>query len=182
MILSRKLLLAITGIFLSVTAFSQVDINSKRISSGKLSNEQIDFVKKFLSPYTSELQDTIVIKYDFNKDDCWELLDAQNKRYIREVLASHNKYITGYEQAHPSISVFELREEGNKFSMLKQWDQHIKIDSGGTFLNKIIKKEAKCGSSIMIFPSGEYIFIKGDSHFETLYLTKEQMTIILGRQ
>ena len=50
--------------------------DNKRISIFKLNETSLSAVKKYLSNFSNKaIQDTIIIKYDYNNETCWNTLD-----------------------------------------------------------------------------------------------------------
>ena len=52
--------------------------NKKRISIFQLDNTSLNTVKKYLSNFSSKaIQDTIIIMYDYNHEQCWNYIDKE---------------------------------------------------------------------------------------------------------
>jgi len=141
--------------------------------SGVYELAKVDSIRNYLfNASGSVVKDTIIIKYDFNNDDCWNMLDQQSNEYISNVVNGMNLYIAAYQNAHPKSSVYQFREKGKNFNKLKLRNKNIIIDNG--FLRKnIFNTLATCGTSLKLYPDGHYQFIYSDSHFAALQPVKK---------
>lgn len=146
---------------------------TKSVSKNTNSNKQfpkarIDSLKSYLSKLSGEsVKDTIIIKYEFNNEHCWDLLDEQSNEYITRVIKSANNYISKYKIAHPGTSVYHIRESGKNQNALVLWNNRNLIDNG--YLRKnIFTKKVMCGTSLKLYPNGTFKFIYSDSHFTAL--------------
>lgn len=163
--------LTICIIILSCTEFKLYTTNKKY--NGVYESGKIDSIRKYLFDASGEaVKDTIIIKYDFNNDDCWNMLDQQSNEHIANVINGMNLYIAAYQNDHPKLSVYQFREKGKNFNKLKLRNKNIIIDNG--FLRKnIFNTLATCGTSIKLYPDGHYQFIYSDSHFAALQPVKK---------
>jgi hypothetical protein len=146
---------------------------TKSVSKNTVDNQQfpkarIDSIKSYLSMLSGEpARDTIIIKYEFNNEHCWDLLDEQSNEYITRVIESTNNYISKYKTAHPGTSVYHIRENGRNQNALVLKNNQNLVDNG--YLRKsIFIKKALCGTSLKLYPDGTYKFIYSDSHFTAL--------------
>lgn len=163
--------LTICIVIISCAEFKLYSTNNKY--NGVYGSEKIDSIRQYLSDASGKaVKDTIIIKYDFNNDNCWNMLDQQSKEYIAKVIDGMNVSIAEYEKAHPKSSVYQIREKGNNFNKLKLRNKNIVIDNG--FLRKtIFNTLATCGTSLKIYPDGRYEFIYSDSHFTAIQPVKK---------
>jgi hypothetical protein len=143
----------------------------------KLSTDEYQKVIKQLSAISEDpLQDTIFIKYDFNGDGCWVMLDGQADSYIMTVLGSYQKYIKELKTTRPGISIIQVREPGTSFSKYKWWNKDIVVDEDKVLFKLLGKKRTSCGTSFVILPGGAGYFVRSDSHFEVIRLySKEKL-------
>ena len=51
-----------------------------------LAKEEYDSLKTYLASKNISVKDTIVIKYDYKNESCWNLLDEQSDSRIKNVL------------------------------------------------------------------------------------------------
>ncbi len=152
----------------------------KRYAVENLSEEEFASVKQYLKKYSAgPLKDTIVIKYDFNNDHCWQMLDTKNDEYINSVLNTHQKYWAKYRDSVTSVSAFEFRDPGKNFSKLVKWNSDINIDSSRLLYKLLIKERAMCGISVMILPDKRVIKTRSDPHYEVLDYNAEKLTQML---
>lgn len=157
--------------------------NKLRTATGQLTEPEVRLLQKFLQPYTtSKLNDTLIIKYDFNKDDCWHITDQRKDEYIQQLILSSKQRIQTAALTRPNVSIFRFREPGNNLNKLIKWDESILIDSTRQLYQLLFKKRTECGSSIIIFPDKRFILLYSDSHFEALDLSKKQMEELLNRK
>jgi hypothetical protein len=131
---------------------------------------------------TSKLKDTILIKYDYNNETCWNILDQTNDEYIMGFVTRHQERVQKVLSTRQNISVFEFREPGNSLNKIKKWDNSIIIDSSKQLFNLLFKKRYTCGSSIMVMPDKRFVFIRSDSHSEILDLTQKQIEELLNKK
>ena len=157
------------------------DDNSKTYT-GQLSDSTYTSLKKYLTKATNkQLKDSIIIKYEYNNETCWSLLDEREDDYIMNFVKTHQEKVRKMESTRPGVSVFDFREPGNKFNKIKKWDKSIIIDSTKQLFDLLFKERCTCGSSIIIMPNKTFVFMRSDSHTEILDLTKKQIENILSK-
>ncbi|WP_412467741.1 hypothetical protein [Pedobacter sp. KLB.chiD] len=151
-----------------------VDEN-KRYQAGTLSDTQIDSLHTFLKQNERlTLKDTVIIKYDFNNDPCWNALSYQNAEFLNNVRWAFQKNIQEKAEARPKVAIYQYREEGESFSPIKSKGLEIETDSG--FLRKLLFKEAtSCGTSAIILPNGKFLLVKSDPQFSALILNAKDI-------
>jgi len=165
--------------FLSVLIYAcspklYVDEN-KRYQAGTLTGAQIDSLHTFLKQNERlTLKDTIIIKYDFNKDDCWNDLSYQNAEFLNNVRWAFQKNIQEKAEARPKVAIYQYREEGKSFSPIKSKGLEIETDSG--FLRKLLFKEpTSCGTSAIVLSDGKFLLVKSDPQFSALLLNAKDI-------
>jgi hypothetical protein len=148
---------------------------AKRYQAGTLTDAQIDSLHTFLKQNERlTLKDTIIIKYDFNKDACWKDLSYQNAEFLNNVRWTFQKNILEKAEARPKVSIYQYREEGKSFSQVKSKGLEIETDSG--FLRKLLFKEVtSCGTSAIILPNGKFLLVKSDPQFSALILNAKDI-------
>ncbi|MFF5379763.1 hypothetical protein [Pedobacter suwonensis] len=148
---------------------------SKRYQAGTLSETQIDSLHTFLKQNDRlSLKDTIIIKYDFNKDVCWNDLSYQNAEFLNNVRWAFQKNIQEKAEARPKVAIYQYREPGESFSPIKSKGLEIETDSG--FLRKLLFKEVTtCGTSAIILPNGKFLLVKSDPQFSALILNAKDI-------
>lgn len=157
--------------------------DDERTYIGKLNDSSFTKLKQFLKNSTdSKLKDTIIIKYDYNNESCWNLLDQKDKDYIMGFVTNYNERVEKSLYARPNIGVYNFREPGNNLNKVKKWNNEIRIDSTKLLFNLLFKERCRCGSSILIMPDKRFIFLRSDAHSEILDLTKEQINEIMRRK
>lgn len=168
-----------TFIFLSLFLYAcspklYVDEN-KRYQAGTLTEAQIDSLHTFLKQNERlALKDTIIIKYDFNKDDCWKDLSYQNAEFLNNVRWTFQKSIQEKAEARPKVAIYQYREEGKSFSPVKSKGLEIETDPG--FLKKLLFNEATtCGTSAIVLPNGKFLLVKSDPQFSALILNAKEI-------
>jgi len=137
-------------------------------NSGPFILSNADSIRNYLSLISGEkMKDTIIVKYDFNYETCWSLLDEQSDKYIAGIIDSTNDYISKYKKAHPNVTVLQIREQGRSFNKLVLRNKQFIVDKG--YLRKnIFNKKATCGTSMKLYPDGSCKLIFSDSHFTIL--------------
>ena len=135
---------------------------------------EVDFqaLKKFLLSKNLEVRDTIFIKYDYNRESCWNFLDTQNDDRIKNVMTLFQKNISDFNKNHPGAVAFNFREPGKAINKLKLRDETIIIDDELVLKKLIFSKKMECGNSAIIFDDGSYILRFSDPHFDLLPATK----------
>lgn len=166
--------------FLAMCSPSAKLYTEHKYSKGVLSDSDFTSLINYLSQNNSiKLNDTIIIKFDFNRESCWDILDQQDDSYIETVLNAHEKRISEALSIRPDISIFEYREAGNSINKLKKRNKNIRIDTG-LLKSKLFKEKTICGSSAIILPNHQYLLIRSDAHFEAINLTTEQIFSKMG--
>lgn len=153
--------------------------NKDRIYSGKLSDSTFNILKDFLRNY-SKLKDTLIIKYDYNYESCWSLLDQSNDAKIMSIVNSNKEQLNEAVKVRENISVFNFREPGKSFNKIKEWNSLIIVDSSKQLYNLIFSERNTCGNSIVVLPDKRFVFIRSDSHFEALDLNQKQIAQLLN--
>ena len=177
---SNPLLPVICLIWIFCASFG-APVAGAKYEKGRLSSLQFDSLKTYLARIDASPKDTLIIKYDFDGESCWDQLDLQSDDYISRVVLSARNRKSEIERERPGVSVYNLRETGSAFNKLKLRDHDIKIDSGGFVRRLLFQKKQGFGSSCIILPSGDYILVKSDAHFEALNLSGKKITSILVR-
>lgn len=151
--------------------------------NGQLNDTTFNAVKQFLTATTSaKLKDTIIIKYDYNNETCWNMLDQRSDDQIMGFVARHKERVQQVLATRQNVSVFDFREPGKNLNKIKKWDNSIIIDSSKQLFNLLFKERCTCGSSMMIMPDKRFVFLRSDSHSEVLNLTQKQIEDILSKQ
>jgi hypothetical protein len=155
--------------------------NSEKIYSGTLSDSTNITLRKFLTTRSgSSPKDTIIIKYDYDNESCWDRLDQQDTKYIQRAVTSHQQRIQALQARRPDVSFFDFREPGKHLNKLKKWDSSIIIDSSRQLLNLLFKDRSECGSSIIVLPTKRFVFVRSDSHSEAMDMTKDNIVEYLA--
>jgi len=143
--------------------------------AGSLGTSTFDSLRTFLKTNpTVKLRDTIMIKYDFNNDNCWSDLDGQNPEFINNARWAYQKNIQEKAAKRVDVAIYQYREEGNNFSPIRSKGLEIETDPG--ILRRLLfKTKTKCGTSAIILPNGKFLLIKSDSHFTALLLDAKQI-------
>ena len=157
--------------------------DKNKIYTGKLSDSTYQSLKQFLTASTkSKVNDTIIIKYDYNNEVCWEILDLKDDDYIMGFVITHQERVRKALAARENISIFDFREPGKNVNKIKKLDTSIKIDSTKFLFNLLFKKRCVCGSSIIVMPDKNYVFLRSDSHSDALDYSKEQINELLTKR
>lgn len=126
-------------------------------------------LRQFLADSSgTTLKDTIIIKYDYNKESCWNMLDRQDDAYINGIIRQQQQRIQKERMARPGISVFMYREPGNNINKLKKWDPDIQIDRTGNLQKWLFGKRKICGNSVIVLPDRTVLLFPSDAHFQAL--------------
>lgn len=151
-----------------------VDEN-KRYQAGTLTDAQMDSLHTFLKQNERlTLKDTIIIKYDFNKDGCWNDLNYQNAEFLNNVRWTFQKNILEKAAARPKVAIYQYREVGESFSQVKSKGLEIETDPG--FLKKLLFQEVTtCGTSAIVLPNGKFLLVKSDPQFSALLLNAKDI-------
>ena len=163
------------------TSLSYDDKN--KTYTGQLSDSSFIILRQILtSTATSKLKDTIIIKYDYNNETCWDILDQKEDDYIMGFVTRHKERVQAILSTRYNVSMFDFREPGNSLNKIKKWDNSITIDRTKQFFNLLFKERCTCGSSIVVMPDNRFIFLRSDSHSEVLDLTQKQIEELLSRK
>jgi hypothetical protein len=130
----------------------------------------------------SKLKDTIIIKYDYNNETCWEILDQREDDYIMSFVTRHKERVQQVLMTRQNVSVFDFREPGNSLNKIKKLDNSIIIDTSKQLLKLLFKERCTCGSSIIVMQDKRFVFLRSDSHSEVLDLTQKQIEEILSKK
>ena len=154
--------------------------DKKRYYAGELNNSDFSVLRKLLTNHSFEgLKDTLIIKYDYNKETCWDMLDQQDDAYIMGFITRHKQTVADILSKRKNVSIFAYREPGDNINKLKKWDDSIIIDSSKVLFNLLFKDRTTCGSSIMVMPDKRYVFMRSDSHSEILDLPADRINNVL---
>ncbi|MDF3076681.1 MAG: hypothetical protein K0S09_570 [Sphingobacteriaceae bacterium] len=146
------------------------------IATGTLADSTYNSLRQLLSnKIVSPIKDTIIIKYDYNNESCWNLLDQQDDSYIQGFLTRSKERAQTLLLTRPNASVLNFREPGNNLNKLKKWDSTIIIDDSKQLMNLLFKDKATCGNSIIVVPDKRFVFIRSDSHFMASYLAQAKI-------
>jgi len=157
--------------------------DKNRTYIGQLNDTTFTALIKYLTTTTnSKLKDTIIIKYDYNKETCWDNLDEKEDEYIMGFVRRHKERVQKVFAIRKNVSVFDFREPGNNLNKIKKWDSSIIIDSSKQLFNLLFKERCTCGSSIIVMPDKRFIFLRSDSHSEALDLTQKQIEALLNKK
>ena len=157
--------------------------DKNKVSSEKLSDSTFANLKQYLTSITkTQLKDTIIIKYDYNNETCWDLLDQEKDDYVNLVISSRMDRVKKIESERNNVSIFAFREPGDKFNKIKKWDKSIIIDSDRYLFNLLFKERSTCGNSIIVLPDRRYVFIRSDSHSEAMEYSQEKIIELLTKQ
>ncbi|QPH39106.1 hypothetical protein [Pedobacter endophyticus] len=147
----------------------------KRYDAGSLTDLQLDSLHLYLKQNERvKLRDTIIIKYDFNNDACWNDLRNQNNAFLNDVRWAFQKNIIDKAAKRPKASIYQYKEIGKNFSQIKSSGLEIETDSG--FLRRLLFKEPiTCGTSAIVLPDGKFLLIKSDPQFSALLLNAKDI-------
>ena len=174
----------ITFCFVVLTIFQFCSVNSKlnsqkdnnKIRTGQLNDSTFLAVKKYLTRGTATiLKDTIIIKYDYNYESCWDILDQSEADHIMGFVKRHQERVKRFLLTRQNVSFFAYREPGNSLNKIKKWDNTILIDSSKRLFRLVFNERQNCGNSILLLPDKRFIYLRSDSHTEILDLTQEQI-------
>ncbi|HMJ47726.1 MAG TPA: hypothetical protein VK498_10360 [Ferruginibacter sp.] len=154
--------------------------DKKRYLVGNLTEPGYNALKQVLLTYSkSELKDTLIIKYDYNRETCWDLLDQHGDDYIHGVVSAQQMHIQKAGLNRKGVPIFSFREEGNDFNKLKKWDNTLIIDKEAKLFRLLFYERTICGSSIIVLPDRKYVLLRSDSHFEILDYSGEKIRQLL---
>lgn len=165
-------IIVFTAVFASCTA--RLYSGKNKFEIGRIDNRTLNSLKSYLFKATNRVAtDTIIIKFDFNKETCWDSFDLNPDSVIMKNVVHYQNYIRSIPVQRPNASVYMFREPGSRFNKIKSFNKDILIDDG--FLQQLFfKKRTICGSSVIVDPAGNYLITKSDSHFEAHTMSKEQ--------
>ncbi len=156
--------------------------NPNKIYCGTLDEATDITLRQLLSSHTTfPLKDTLIIKYDYNNESCWNILDQADDAHIMAFVTRHKERMQVLQTSRPDVSVFNFREPGNSLNKIKKWDNSIIIDSSRQLMNLLFKERSTCGNSIIVLPDKTFVFLRSDSHSEALELTQDQLLKYLTR-
>ena len=141
---------------------------------GILSKEEFTDLKEFLAENNLQIKDSIFIKYDFNKENCWNNLDSTNDENINKVKSAFQKQIFDFNNNHKDAIAYNFREPGNRVNKVKLWDDSIIIDDKLFLKQLLFNKKKQCGSSVLISKDGTFEMKMGDSHFNLLNIANKK--------
>ncbi len=154
---------------------------TERIVVTTIADSSFVSLKNFLqSKSATKLKDTLIIKFDFNKENCWQALDKGSLDYLLKVLDNHKKQRQKLIEERPEVSFFEFRQAGNHLSKLKRLDDKVMIDKTGMLISILFPIQTECGSSAIILPDKKVIMVYTDPHFDAFYFTGEKIKTILN--
>jgi hypothetical protein len=154
-----------------------------KVQTGFLNNADFEALAQMLSRYTGTAPaDTILIKYDYNNESCWDLLDQKDENHIRGFINRNNSRILNVSASRKNVSAFQFREPGKNLNKLKSWNNSIIVDSSKQLYQLLFKKRATCGSSIAVLPDKRYVLIRSDSHSAVFDLTHEKIAGYLSNK
>ena len=157
--------------------------DTKKIYSGTLDDATNNSFRQFLTARTtSSLKDTIIIKYDYNNESCWELLDQKDENYILGFVTRHKERIQKIQATRPNVSVFDFREPGNNVNKIKKSNGSIIIDRSRQLMNLLFKERSICGNTIIVMPDKRFVFIRSDSHSEAMDMTQDRILEYLTKK
>jgi len=151
--------------FFSTLMYSQL---TKRDKINSLSESEFSDLKTFLISRGVPVKDTIVIKYDFKRERCWNNLDNQSDEYVKNVMTNFQNHIIKFNKKHTGAIAVNFREPGKGVNKLKLWDKTIILDEDLFLKNLIFSEKRMCGNSAIILNDGSYVLRSGDPHFDLL--------------
>lgn len=174
----RKYLL-VAGVFLAACNSPRLYRGDKQFETGNISPAELQVLRSYLSAKSGiPVRDTIILKYDYNHETCWDLSDGQPEEMIRQRITNINSHHALVRQQRPDVTVLHFRENGKDFNKVIAWDNQILVDSG--YLRyQFFKRRAICGSSVLVLPSGKFLLKKSDSHFQMLEIPSAALTLYL---
>jgi len=152
----------------------------KNVYAGQLSDSAYGILKQFLTGATQTmLNDTIIIKYDYNNETCWSTLDQQKDEHIMGVVTRIQQHVQDLKLTRQNCSFFNFREPGNNLNKIKKWDNSIIIDSSKQLFSLLFNKRYTCGSSIIVLPGKSFLFLRNDPHSTAFNYTQQQIEALL---
>ena len=112
--------------------------NKDRSYHGELSDPTFINLKQLLTKYSNTpIKDTIIIKYDFNNETCWDILDQKEDNYIKGFVTRHQERVQQVHKTRLNVSVFNFREPGKNLNKI------IFFSSPTTFFFFIFNTQSK---------------------------------------
>ena len=144
-------------------------VDDTDIEKYTLTENDFENVKNFLNDnFKIQSKDTIIIKYEFNKENCWDRLDAEGNTKIQYFIDLRQKEIQKFNLKHQNSIALHFKEEGDSFNKIISLDKSIYIDKG-VWLKKIIFREKnECGNTIILLQNGTYYLRRSDPHFDII--------------
>ena len=159
--------LAISSVITSCTT-SKLYLSDNQ-HSGIFTKAKADSIRYYLAEISKEkIQDTVFVKYEFNNESCWSILDGKSNPYIERVIQSGNAYVSRYQNNHPNVTVLRVKESGKNFNKLVLRNNKVLDDSGGYLRQHVFLNNARCGTSMKLYPNGKYEIYLSDAHFRIL--------------
>ncbi len=147
----------------------------------QLNPSEFDLLKNELKKYSfGQIQDTIIIKYEYDRESCWNNLDQQNDEYIKTVISERQNFVLEQVSKRKNLSFFHFKEPGKNFNKIISWDNRVLTDTAGVLKNLYFPKSNFCGNSAIILPDGKMIFIKSDAHFDALKWNQDKIRKVLN--
>jgi hypothetical protein len=113
-------------------------------------------------------KDTIIIKYEFNNESCWDRLDREENSRIQYFIDLHQKEIEKFNSIHKNAVALHFREEGKNFNKVVFLDKSIFVDQSSFLKSLIFKEKNMCGNTIIMLKDGTYYLRKSDPHFDII--------------
>jgi hypothetical protein len=183
----KKILFTITAfvivlsVFISCKPTSSFYYENNKVNVGKLSDSTYTEIRRFLLNHTDQaLRDTILVKYDFNNDRCWNRLDQRDDNHIKRSVDFRNDRIKKILESRKDITILTFREPGDNVNKVISKNESIKVVRSKLLLDMFFEKRYECGSSIAIMPDKRFVVFYGDSHSQILDLTKSKFQDIIG--
>ena len=177
-----SLLFLLLILLLSISCKSHYQYENSKYASGKLSSQEMSNLNNFLVTKSSQVvRDTIIINYNYNNANCWQMLDQQSDEYIRDFLDGSKEYVRKNTANRSKMNYFQFREPGNNVNKKILWDDSISLDDTLFLKNLLFLNKQSCGNSAIILPNGDFIIVKNDSHKEALSFDKKRISEILIR-
>jgi hypothetical protein len=161
-------------LFVVTSCTTKLYSEKDRFEIGRIENTVLDSLKSYLLQVSHRpVKDTIIIRFDFNRETCWNAFDEKPDSVIMKNVVYYQNYIQSLPASRPQASVYLFREPGNKLNKIKLLNKDI-IEDNGFLKGLFFKANARCGSSVIIDPSGNYLIRKSDAHFDALQTSKEE--------
>lgn len=155
--------------------------DKNRTGKGQLNDTVFNELRHYLKEHTSStIKDTIIIKYDYNNETCWNRLDEREDENIMGFVKRKQQAMEQMLTTRKNVSSFNFREPGENLNKLKLWDSTIIIDSSKQLYHLLFMRNYNCGNSILVLPDKRFIYILSDPHSEIFYLTSKQIEFILN--